>query len=104
MTRAVEELKQIPFALLIGAPLKAAVEAQALAAQSTIDFIQKIGFANDASDATDLLFDDPTTDAAAGKIRNVTFTYQKKDATGDPKEFEPLRAASDDHAHPVYSH
>ena len=44
MTRAVEELRQIPFSSLIGGPLTAAIEAQALAARSSIEFIQKVGF------------------------------------------------------------
>ena len=91
MTRAVAELNQIPFSQLIGAPLKAAVEAQALAAQSTIEFIHKVGFRqNDQGlgDQPDLLFDDPTADADAGDLRSVTFRYTKKDENGDDREFE----------------
>lgn len=78
-TRAVAELQQIPFAHLIGSPLKAAVEAQALAAQSTIEFIHKVGFKEPAAGATDLVFADPTTDSDAGELRSVTFSYKKKD-------------------------
>lgn len=81
MSRAVQELRQIPFEHLIGAPLKAAVEAQALAAQSTVEFIHKVGFKATSTDPfapSDLLFDDPSTDADAGELRNVTFTYSKK--------------------------
>jgi hypothetical protein len=89
MSRAVEELRQIPFSHLIGAPLKAAIEAQALAAQSTIDFIQKIGFQGSADpQAKDLLFDKPSEDADAGTIRNITFTYKKKDEAGEEKDFK----------------
>lgn len=79
MSRAVVELTQIPFAYLIGAPLKAAVEAQALAAQSTIEFIHKVGFKQNLSAEGDLVFADPTADADAGELRNVTFAYKKKD-------------------------
>lgn len=87
MSRAVEELRQIPFAQLIGGPLKAAIEAQALAAQSTIEFIQKVGFKATDVAGTDMLFDDPSTDADAGELRNVTFTYTKKDATATDADF-----------------
>ncbi len=79
MSRAVVELTQIPFAYLIGAPLKAAIEAQALAAQSTIEFIHKVGFKQNLSAEGDLVFADPTADADAGELRNVTFAYKKKD-------------------------
>lgn len=79
MSRAVEELRQIPFAQLIGAPMKAAIEAQALAAQSTIEFIHKVGFKQQFGAGDDLVFADPTADADAGELRNVTFTYSKKD-------------------------
>jgi hypothetical protein len=81
MSRAVQELRQIPFQHLIGAPLKASVEAQSLAAQSTVEFIHKVGFKATSTDPfapSDLLFDDPSTDADAGELRNVTFRYSKK--------------------------
>lgn len=86
MSRAVSELSQIPFAHLIGAPMKAAIEAQALAAQSTIEFIHKVGFQEPAS-PTDLLFAAPSQDADAGRLRNVTFKYTKKDQNDVNTEF-----------------
>ena len=88
MSRAVEELRQIPFSQLIGGPLKAAIEAQALAAQSTIEFIQKVGFKANNYEGTDILFEDPSADADAGELRNVTFSYSKKDETGTDASFE----------------
>lgn len=90
MTRAVEELQQIPFAHLIGSPLKAAVEAQALAAQSTIEFIHKVGFKQPAglgAADTDLVFADVTDNADAGELRSVTFKYTKKDENDELKDF-----------------
>ena len=89
MSRAVTELRQIPFEQLIGAPLKAAIEAQALAAQSTIEFIQKIGFKTPAGgfEPDDMIMADTASDANAGELRNVTFRYTKKDETDQPKEF-----------------
>jgi hypothetical protein len=88
MSRAVQELSQIPFAHLIGAPMKAAIEAQALAAQSTIEFIQKIGFQQPSGGANDLLFANPANDADAGTLRSVSFLYKKKDENGVETNFE----------------
>jgi hypothetical protein len=89
MTRAVEELRQIPFSSLIGGPMRAAIEAQALAAQSTIEFIQKVGFKTAAGglEPDDMLFADTAADADAGELRNVSFTYSKKDETDTIHEF-----------------
>jgi len=89
MTRAVEELRQIPFSSLIGGPMKAAIEAQALAAQSTIEFIQKVGFKTPTGgvEPIDMLFEDTSADADAGELRSVTFTYSKKDETDTVDEF-----------------
>lgn len=90
MTRAVHELQQIPFSQLIGAPLKAAVEAQALAAQSTIEFIHKVGFKQPqglGAQDTDLVFADVAQDANAGELRSVTFTYTKKDENDVDRDF-----------------
>jgi Protein of unknown function (DUF2589) len=89
MTRAVEELRQIPFSSLIGGPMRAAIEAQALAAQSTIEFIQKVGFKvpTGGFEPSDMLFADPAADADAGELRSVTFTYFKKDETGAVDDF-----------------
>ncbi len=68
--------------------MKAAIEAQALAAQSTVEFIQKVGFKSSDFEPPDLLFDDPSTDADAGTLRNVTFSYKKKDETGAEQDFK----------------
>ena len=90
MSRAVAELRQIPFQHLIGAPMKAAIEAQALAAQSTIEFIQKVGFKTPGGgfEPNDMLFEDTSADADAGELRNVTFSYTKKDETDTPQAFQ----------------
>lgn len=88
MSRAVQELSQIPFAHLIGAPMKAAIEAQALAAQSTIEFIHKVGFQQPSGGGNDLLFTNPANDADAGTLRSVSFLYKKKDENGVESNFE----------------
>ena len=59
-------LGSIPYGTLIGAPMTAAVEAQALAAQSSIDFIRSIGFESDGDDT------------AFGPVRQVAFTYSQR--------------------------
>lgn len=55
---ATSALQAIPFGNLIGGPLKAAIEAQALAAQSTAEFITRVGI-----------------DQNTGVVRTVTFIY-----------------------------
>lgn len=67
MSYANRVLGSIPYGTLIGAPLTAAVEAQALAAQSSIDFIRSVGFEN-ADDS-----------ASFGPVRQVAFTYTNRD-------------------------
>jgi len=90
----VQELKQIPFDVLIGAPLTAAIKSQALAAQTTIDFIKEVGFkpavvdpAVTEYDPIDRSIADETTVADIGDVRNVTFKYSKKDETDTEKDF-----------------
>src|SRR5688500_9796388 len=83
MSRAVDELRQIPFDHLIGAPMKAAIEAQGLAAKTTIDFIEKVGFLPEDPDQ-DPFFEDEEDDVEGGRVRNVTFQYSKTDANGQP--------------------
>jgi hypothetical protein len=46
---ATSALTSIPFGQIIGAPLKAAIEAQAMAAQTTWKFIQEVGLNTDSS-------------------------------------------------------
>lgn len=88
MTRAVQELSQIPFSELIGAPMTASIEAQALAAQSTVEFIQKIGFKTDQDlEPENMLFEDMNADADAGDLRYVTFRYEKLDENDDETRF-----------------
>lgn len=68
MSYANRVLGSIPYGTLIGAPLTAAVEAQALAAQSSVDFIRSVGFKSEGDDE------------AFGDVRQVTFTYKRRDA------------------------
>lgn len=88
LDRGVQELKQIPFAHLIGSPLKAAIESQALAAQTTIDFIKEVGFqpAGDGDPIADSILSG-TDNADIGTVRNVTFEYKKKDENDTEVDF-----------------
>src|SRR6266550_5540319 len=93
---AVETVSALPFGMLIGAPLTAAIDAQTQAAKATIDFILQVGFLptsalpppgaanpqlNPDPDPVDVTQPDtvpattenPATDA--GRTRMVTFTY-----------------------------
>lgn len=63
-TVATNALQSIPFSAMIGGPLDAAIKAQALAAQTSWEFIQNVG-----------LTKDPTT--GEQKAINVNFQYQK---------------------------
>lgn len=64
-----QELSSIDFQAMIGGPLNAVIKAQALSAQTSVDFIKSVGF-----------------NADDGKPTMVTFTYDKpiesKDANG----------------------
>jgi hypothetical protein len=68
---AVKSMSALPFGALIGGPLNAAIEAQATAALSTVNFIQAIGFAPQGEGVS-----------ATNEVRNVTFSYT---ANGEQK-------------------
>lgn len=91
MAYVTRTLTQLPFGNIIGAPMKAAIEAQAMAARSTIEFIQAVGFEKQNDDAlfpqvqtkADGTADKTaTTDSGLGKVRTVTFQYQQQSADG----------------------
>lgn len=65
-------LTSLPFGNIIGGPMKAAIEAQALAAQATVDFIQTVGFTTSQ----------PTGAGSWGSVRTLTFTYSQQDING----------------------
>lgn len=84
MGYAINNITALPFGRIIGGPLKAAIEAQGLAAKATVDFIQVVGF---KPQDTDPFFpDDDQQDPDMGDVRNVTFKYTIKDTAGDPQE------------------
>jgi hypothetical protein len=80
MAYAIKTLSTIPFGHLIGAPMKAAIEAQALAAKTTVDFIQTVGFEQKEDDPFNM---DDNVNSDVGKVRNVVFKYNMNDEKGD---------------------
>jgi hypothetical protein len=73
---AIQSLNNIPFGSLIGGPMTAAVQAQAQAAMTTIEFIERVGF------------DPPPTTGGTRQVKNVTFQYMKTGEMGTPSTFE----------------
>ena len=83
MSQVTSALKNVPFENVIGGPLIAAVKAQAMAANSTVEFIQAVGFKKKIENQEDFSgFDDSATeDTDSGEVRNVTFSYDVSDAS-----------------------
>jgi hypothetical protein len=86
MGYAIQNVTALPFRHLIGAPLVAAIEAQAMAAKSTMDFIMDVGFTKPTDEVTD-----PTkAQTDIGDVRTVTFKYEvdvvKTDKSGTEKK------------------
>jgi len=84
-------LTSLPFGNIIGGPMKAAIEAQALAARSTIEFIQTVGFEKQSDDALFPTINQTTgvtdsTDSSFGKIRTVTFSYTQQNVNGTEEQ------------------
>ncbi len=76
-----KELSSIDFASMIGGPLSAVVQAQAMAAGTTVNFIKEVGFkkppppAAGGADLDELI---PGENAETGEPVYVTFTYPKE--------------------------
>lgn len=71
---AVKQLGALPFGNIIGGPLVAAIEAQAKAARSTVEFIESVAFAPlaEGSDAN-----------TVREVQNIRFQYESKDPEGE---------------------
>ena len=61
---------------LIGAPMAAVVQAEAIAARATADFIKEVGF-TDSGD---------TNSPDFGSVRNISFTYNRANPDGSTEE------------------
>ena len=71
---ATKQLGALPFGNIIGGPLVAAIEAQAKAARSTVEYIKSVAYKPDSSG-------NPTEE-----LQTVRFTYQQKQQDPTTKE------------------
>ena len=62
---------------LLGSTMTAVIQADGLAAQATLDFVETVGFTGATGDG----------DGSAGELRMATFRYTKLDANNQPAEF-----------------
>ncbi|MDN3205033.1 DUF2589 domain-containing protein [Algoriphagus sediminis] len=60
---------------LLGAPMAAVVQAEAIAAKATAEFIQEVGFSKS----------EVNEDGNFGTVRNVTFSYNRIEADGQTR-------------------
>ena len=72
---ATKQLGALPFGNIIGGPLVAAVEAQAKAARSTVEFIQSVAFAP--------LPEDNSGPNTPRSLQNIQFQYESKNPAGE---------------------
>lgn len=63
----------LPFQQLIGSPIVAIIQAEAMAAQASAQFIESIGFEPPSEQNSDSI----------GSLKRVTFTYEKEDVNGN---------------------
>lgn len=69
------ELQALPLEYMLSAPMQGAIKSQALAAQTTVDFIEKVGLEEDALGNL--------------KVRNVAFEYSKQVTNPDDPAATP---------------
>lgn len=67
-------MRSLSFSQLVGSPIVAIVQAEAMAARASADFIESVGFVKQ----------DGSDENAYGKLRTVTFSYTKQDVNGVP--------------------
>jgi hypothetical protein len=78
MARQISEIQSLPFYQIIGAPLLALVQGQAQAAQTTAEFIERVGFMPPGT---------PGPGNDIGGLRMVAFQYQKPGPDGTQQTF-----------------
>lgn len=74
------ELQSLPLEYMLSAPLQGAIKSQALAAQTTVDFIEKVGLEEDS--------------AGNLSVRNVQFAYTKQVANPQDPAAVPTTQSS----------
>ena len=75
MADELARVRSLPLGDLLGGTMVAVVQADALAARATLEFVQEVGFVPGADAAT------------TGSLRMAAFRYQKRDEDGQVAEF-----------------
>jgi hypothetical protein len=75
MADELARVRSLPLGDLLGGAMVSVVQADALAARATLDFVQEVGFVPSADPAT------------TGSLRMAAFRYQKRDEDGQVAEF-----------------
>jgi hypothetical protein len=83
MVNEIRDLQSLNFHELIGGPLIAMVKAEALAANTTLEYIEQVGFVDPGSEGAS-----SNGDTIVGKLRMAKFSYRKLDENGNLGEFE----------------
>lgn len=81
MSEVTNTLTDIPLGHIVGSPLKSAVEAQALAAQATVEFIKQVGFKPVTPGTNSDLIDEASASTNLGSVRQVVFKYTRQGET-----------------------
>lgn len=84
MSSAIQDIRSLPLFQIIGAPLLAIIQAEAQAAQTALEYIERVGFAIPEEEGTEESEKQP---ADIGKLRMAKFTYKKLDENGEVAEF-----------------
>jgi hypothetical protein len=71
-------MKTLSFLQLIGSPIVAIIQAEAMAARASAEFIENVGFVKQ----------DDKAENSYGRLRTVTFSYTKQDVNGRDVEEE----------------
>ncbi len=82
MSDVIQDIRSLPLFQIIGAPLLAIVQAEAQAAQTTLEYIEKVGFKPKETET------DGEEGADIGDLRMASFTYQKQDENGEYADFK----------------
>ena len=79
MANIPQELRDLPLEHIVGSPLVAAIKAQALAADTTVDFIKEVGLKPRAEEDDELFPSDETSgeDEAGLDARIVSFKFDR---------------------------
>lgn len=86
MATIIDPLTALTLGQAVGNILSSLVDAQAAAARTTVDFIDEVGFDGPSLSPPPGTPDpDPT---AAPTLRQVAFSYRKRDENGDESDFE----------------